>query len=124
MARTLTPASLFNSVLEARELGQKLPARLNQLLDALAGDHFKVKVEMIDEGSVIDGLQKVANRITLGLLVAALIVAAGMLMRIPTSFTLLGYPGLAMIFFLGAAAGAVGLAISILTHDRVHRPRA
>lgn len=124
MSKTLTPASLFTSVLEARELAQKLPGRFNRLLDAFAGDQFKVRVEMIDEGAVIDGLQKVANRITLGLLVAALIIAAGMLMRIPTPFTLFGYPGLAMIFFLSAAAGAVGLAFSILTHDRSPRPRA
>ena len=118
MLKSLTPANLFASALEARELAQKLPARLNRLLDVLASDQVKVKVEMIDEGAVMQGLQKVANRITLGLLVAALIIAAGMLMRVPTSFTLLGYPGLAMIFFLAAAAGAVGLAAAILRHDR------
>lgn len=118
MLKSFAPASLFASALEARDLAQKLPARINRLLDVLATDQVKVKVEMIDEGAVMQGLQKVANRITLGLLVAALIIAAGMLMRIPTSFTLFGYPGLAMIFFLAAAAGAAGLAAAILLHDR------
>jgi uncharacterized membrane protein len=70
----------------------------------------------------MQGLQKVANRITLGLLLAAVIVAAGMLMRVPTDFRLFGYPGLAMIFFLGAAAGAIWLALTIVGSDR--RPRA
>ncbi|MGE5814680.1 MAG: ABC1 kinase family protein [Acidobacteriota bacterium] len=124
MLKTLTPSSLFASTLEARELAQKLPGRINRMLDAVADDRFKVKVEMIDEGAVIEGLQKVANRITLGLVLAALIVAAGMLMRIPTPFTLLGYPGLAMIFFLAAAAGAIALAASIITSDRGPRQRA
>lgn len=124
MFKSATPAGFFAAALETRELAQKLPGRINRMLDAVADDRFRIKVEMIDEGSVIDGLQKVANRITLGLVLAALIVAAGMLMRIPTSFMLLGYPGLAMIFLLAATAGALALTISILTHDRVPRQRS
>ena len=45
-----------------------------------------MKVELIDEGAVLEGLQKVANRITLGLILAAMIVGAAMLMRVETSF--------------------------------------
>jgi ubiquinone biosynthesis protein len=118
LLKSLSPGNLFAAALEARELAQRLPGRLNQLLDTLTNPDVKVKVEMIDEGSLIEGLQKVANRITLGLLLAALIVAAGMLMAVPTDFRLLGYPGLAMIFFLAAAAGAAWLALHIVTHDR------
>ena len=63
------------------------------------------------------GFQKVANRITLGLLLAALIVGAAMLMKVETSFRILGYPGLAIIFFVLAAAGGVALAATILFKD-------
>ena len=73
---------------------------------------------MIDEGAVLDGLQKVANRITLGLIIAAMIIGAAMLMRVETSFRLLGYPGLAILFFLGAAFGAAWMAFGILRRDR------
>lgn len=79
---------------------------------------------MIDEGAVIDGLQKVANRITLGLILAALIVGAAMIMRIETSFRLFGYPGLAMLLFLVAGTGALWLAIDIITHDRASKRRS
>ena len=47
----------------------------------------------------MEGFQKVANRITLGLVLAALIIGAAMLMRVETTFRILGYPGLAIIFF-------------------------
>ena len=47
---------------------------------------------------MLEGLQKIANRITLGLLLAALIIGAAMLMRVETTFRILGYPGLAMLF--------------------------
>lgn len=45
------------------------------------------------KATVIDGLQKVANRITLGLVLASLIISAAMMMRIESRFTALGYPG-------------------------------
>jgi ubiquinone biosynthesis protein len=70
---------------------------------------------------VMEGLQKVANRITLGLMVAALIVGAALIMRIETSFRIFGYPGLAMIFFLLAAAAGIVLAINILFYDEKRR---
>jgi ubiquinone biosynthesis protein len=111
-------AGVFSALLEAKEFAERLPGRVNRVLDALATSELKLKVEMIDEGAVIDGLQKVANRITLGLILAALIVGAAMMMRIETSFRLFGYPGLAMILFLMAGTGGLWLAFQIVTHDR------
>ena len=40
-----------------------------------------------------------------------------MLMKVETSFRILGYPGLAIIFFVLAAAGGVALAATILFKD-------
>jgi hypothetical protein len=76
----------------------------------------------IDERTLVEGFQKVANRIAMGLVLAALIVGAAVLMQVETEFTVLGYPGLAILCFLGAAAGGVALVVSILLHDR-ERPR-
>ena len=105
-------------MLEAKEFATKLPGRVNRVLDALAASELKMKVEVIDDGAIIDGLQKVANRIALGLIVAAMIVAAAMVMRIDTGFRILGYPGFAMLLFIFAGAGAAYLAIQIIRHDR------
>jgi ubiquinone biosynthesis protein len=63
------------------------------------------------------------NRITLGLLLASLIIGAAMLMRVETQFRLFGYPGFAMLFFLVAAAGGLWLALNILSSDRPARKR-
>ena len=65
----------------------------------------------------MEGIQKIANRITLGLVLAALIVGAAMLMDVPTSFRILGYPGLAIIFFIAAATGGLLLIFNILFYD-------
>jgi ubiquinone biosynthesis protein len=119
--RSVTPSSAFAALLDAKTFAEKLPGRVNRILDALANQELKVKVELIDEGAVLEGLQKVANRITLGLVLAAMIVGAAMLMRIETSFRILGYPGLAMLFFLGAAFGAAWMAYGILRSDHHSR---
>ena len=93
------------------------------MLDALAGNELKLKVEVIDEGSIIEGLQKVANRVALGLVMAALIVSAALLMQVPTTFRLLGYPGLAMMLFVIAAGAGAMLAAQIVSHDRASNHR-
>jgi ubiquinone biosynthesis protein len=74
-------------------------------------------VHAFDEARLMEGLQKVANRITLGLVLAALIVGAALLMDVPTSFQLFGYPGIAILLFLGAAIGGVVLVFNILLSD-------
>ena len=120
--RSVSPGELFGSMLDAKEFVQRLPGRINRILDAAAASELRLKVEIIDEGSILDGLQKVANRIALGLVLAALIVGAAMLMRVPTAFTLFGYPGLAILLFLGAFAGGVWMAWTIIARDfRSHR---
>jgi ubiquinone biosynthesis protein len=118
MKKMATSGSLIAAVLEGKEFAAKLPGRVNRVLDALAASELKMKVELIDDGAIIDGLQKVANRITLGLILAAMIVSAAMVMRVDTTFRILGYPGFAMILFLLAGAGATYLAVQIVRHDR------
>lgn len=117
LLRAATSGRVLSSTLEIREFAQRLPERANRILDALAANDLRVKVEVIDHGSIIDGLQKVANRIALGVVLAALIVGAAMLMRVQTEFTIFGYPGIAMLLFLAAAAGGCSLAWTILAGD-------
>ena len=109
------------TVLEANHFVERLPRRVSRVLDALAGNQLRLKVDMIDEGAVIDGLQKVANRIALGFVLAALIVAAALIMQVPTTFRLFGYPGLTMILFIAAATGGALLAVQIVAHDETAR---
>jgi len=114
---SMAPNNLLSGVVDIKEFVEKLPARVNKILDAAGNNELEFKVDAIDEKVLLDGFQKVANRITLGLVVASLIVGAAMLMRVETSFRIFGYPGLAMIFFLLAAAAGLLLVISILFYD-------
>ena len=118
--KSLSPGNLLNSLLDAKELIEKLPGRLNQFLDVVANNKLRIHLDTIDEKVLLTGLQKVANRITLGLILASMITGASLLMRVETSFQLFGYPGLAMLLFLLACGGAISLAIQIMRSD-THR---
>jgi predicted unusual protein kinase regulating ubiquinone biosynthesis (AarF/ABC1/UbiB family) len=117
MLKKLSPANLFASALETQELVQQLPARLNTVLDHLAGNRFQLKVDAFDESRLMDNLQKIANRIALGLVLAALIVGAALMMQVSTPFRIFGYPGLAMLLFLLAAACGFALILSVFLND-------
>jgi ubiquinone biosynthesis protein len=117
MARDVSPGSLFSAAVELKNFVQRLPGRVNRILDRLADNDLRFRVDALDEASLMEGMQKVANRITLGLVLAALIVGAALLMRVETSFILFGYPGLAILLFLAAAVGGCCLVIAILASD-------
>ncbi|HVD46870.1 MAG TPA: AarF/UbiB family protein [Candidatus Limnocylindria bacterium] len=118
MAQSLSPGHLFQNMIEMKDFLERMPGRVNRILDAIANNEVEVKVHAIDENKLLSGFQKIANRITMGLLMAALIVGAAMLIRVPTSFQLFGYPGIAIIFFSIAAIGALALMLQILRDDR------
>jgi ubiquinone biosynthesis protein len=112
---------LFSAALEAREFIEELPGRVNKLMDATASGELTVKVDAFDEKELLRGMQQMANRVTMGLVLAALIIGAAMLTRIETSVKLFGYPALAILCFLAASLGGAALLWSIGMGDR--RPR-
>ena len=120
---SLSPGNFFNSMIEVKHFLENLPARINKILDTISRNQLKIKVDAIDEVELIAGMQKIANRITLGLIISALIVGAAMLMRVETTFRILGYPAIAMFFFLAAALSGLFLVFSILMHDRTARKK-
>lgn len=117
LLQSMAPGNLIGGVVELKEFAEKLPGRVNKILDTIGNNQFKIDVNAIDEKVVLEGLQKVANRIAMGLVLAALIVGAAMLMRVETSFKILGYPGFAMIFFVIAAIAGVALLVNIVMTD-------
>jgi ubiquinone biosynthesis protein len=121
IVKSMAPSNLLAGVVDLKEFAETFPRRVNKILDAIGNNEVRIGVDAIDEKVVLEGLQKVANRITLGLVVAALIVGAALLMRVETSWRIFGYPGLAMILFLLAAAAGAMLIFSIVFYDEKRR---
>ncbi|HUP96443.1 MAG TPA: AarF/UbiB family protein [Usitatibacter sp.] len=118
LSRDASKGSMMATLLDMRDFVSGLPLRLNKIMDALAGKELEIKVRSVDAPLIMEGLQKIANRITSGLILASLIIGASLLMRIETAWQVFGYPGLPIIFFLFAAAGGIWLLATIFVHDR------
>jgi predicted unusual protein kinase regulating ubiquinone biosynthesis (AarF/ABC1/UbiB family) len=117
MLKQASPGQVFSTLLEVNQVVQRLPVHINQFLERVSNNELELRVRAFDEVRLMEGLQKIANRIAMGLVLAALIVGAAMLMSVDTDFTLFGYPGLAMVLFLAAVAGGVAMVVNILRHD-------
>lgn len=116
--------ALFVQTLEGKEFLERLPRRANRILASLAEGELEVRVHAFDEHRVLSVLGQAANRLTAGLVLAAMVVAGALLMFVDAGPSLLGYPALAAVVFLLALFGGTWLAFGILLHDLPIRRRA
>ena len=121
MKKQVTQGSALSALLEMKDFVGGLPSRVNRVMDTFTNGELEVKVRAVDAKVVMEGFQKIANRITAGIVLASLIMGASTLMQIQTTFHIFGYPGLAILCFLAAAAGGFWLVINIFVQD--HRGR-
>jgi ubiquinone biosynthesis protein len=118
MKREASEGSLLTAAIELKNFAAGLPNRVNRIMDAVVNRELELKVRAVDAADVIEGMQKIANRVTTGLILAALIIGAALLMRVQTDFEVLGYPGFAIMCFIAAALGGVALLVNIFLQDR------
>ena len=121
-----SPGGILAAAIEAKEFTALLPKRANRILDAVSQGELRVNVDAIDEQRLHLVLQRVANRLTLGLIIAATIIGAAMMMRVETDARIFGFPAIAMVFFTIAVVAALALGVQIVLTDRklarTHRP--
>jgi ubiquinone biosynthesis protein len=115
---SLRPSNFYESLLDAKDFIENFPGRVNKVLSALADNKFTLRMRIIDEEHFIGALKEAANRLTTGLILAALIIGAALMMRIETGVMIMGYPALAIIFFLIAALGGLILVFRAMFRDR------
>ncbi|MDQ1510160.1 MAG: ubiquinone biosynthesis protein [Actinomycetota bacterium] len=126
LAQAASSTNVMAAAMEAKEFAEHFPARVNKVMDALAEGELKLKLQGIDEQAIMRGVQKLANRVTTGMVIASLVIGAALIMRIPTHTRLFGYPAIAIVLFLLAAASAAWLLVTIQLSDlpqRRHRRR-
>ena len=90
---------MFSAAVDAKNFVQQLPGRVNRILDRVADNELRVRVDAIDEGRLMEGMQKVANRVFTGLVLAAVVVASALLYPHQRALGLIGF----------VLAGVIGL---------------
>ncbi|HEV8214440.1 MAG TPA: AarF/UbiB family protein [Gemmatimonadaceae bacterium] len=106
----LNPRRLYQLATEGSDLLAALPHRLDIITARMASNDFTTRVEVPQLTLIITGLQKVANRIFSGLVLAGLLVASAMLIPYRRSLATWG--------FVLAGVIALWMVLSILWTDR------
>jgi predicted unusual protein kinase regulating ubiquinone biosynthesis (AarF/ABC1/UbiB family) len=124
IAQKFHPRNLYAPLLDFNELIIELPKRTRELLDQAATGRATVNLKLTQADDLIAGLQRIANRIAVGLVIAALIVGSSLMLRVPSTFSILGYPALAVLGYLAASALGFYLVIGSFVADKRDRERA
>ena len=113
--REMSPRRILQMAAETSDLVRALPHRLDLITRKLVSDDFAFRVEAPQLGSLLLGLEKVANRIFTGLVLGGLLVASGLLMAYQRRLGMIGF----------VIAGVLGLWMiaTILIQDRRSRKR-
>jgi predicted unusual protein kinase regulating ubiquinone biosynthesis (AarF/ABC1/UbiB family) len=122
LKKSLSPSNLASELIEVQALLREAPRKVSDLLSLLAENRLQVRMTGLEESHLMESLQKIANRVSAGLVTAALIVASAMMMRVDTDTRLLGYPAIALVLFVVAAGLGIAIVLSALLRDRKARP--
>jgi len=123
LKKSLSAANLASEAMEVQQLLREGPRKMTDILALLAENRLQMKVTGLEESRLMENLQKIANRVSAGIVTAALILAASLMMRIDTGWHLFGYPAIAMVLMLLGVFLGLGIIVSALLFDRRARAR-
>lgn len=108
--RDFSPRRLLQIATESTDFLAALPQRLDSISQRLATGDFETRVEVPQMAVLLDGLQKVANRVFSGLVLAGVVVASALLLPHQRALGMTGF----------VIAGVIGLwmVATILYSDR------
>jgi ubiquinone biosynthesis protein len=112
------PHNFYSSLLDVNQIMVEGPGAVREIMDMTRRGRLSFQIQFGQLDHLLKGIYKIANRITVGLIVAALLVASSLMMGVQTRFHLFGYPAIAVVGYLAAASIALYLAISIILSDR------
>ena len=108
--RDMSPRRIYQLAMESGDLLSALPHRLDQITQRLANNDLSTRVDVPQIPALIVALQKGANRIFSGLVLAGLLVASAMLLQY--------WRGLGTVGFVIAAVLALYIVFTIMVSDR------
>lgn len=118
------PAALFKgfrrSLMVSLQRMQDIPAEVYRLLRRLENDDVTVNFQHRGLESLDDALNKASNKVTLAVIIGALIMGSSMIITTGIKPTLFGYPALGMVGYVMSALLGVWLVIDILRSGKRH----
>ena len=103
----------WHGVKDMLSLLSGLPQDVSRLLRAAKRGRLEIHIDVMHLKRLGNQLDSAANRLVVGVVVAALIIGSSIVMTVPGGPTLLGLPFLGLLGFIGALLGSLWLLVSI-----------
>jgi len=116
LAQKFNPRNFYPALLDLNQLVLDLPHRAREIIDLTAAGRLTFGIKLSQAEELLSGIHKIANRITVGVVIAALLVSSSMMIRV--------YPRLAMTGYVLASVAAFYLIVSTMIRDRRDRETA
>lgn len=120
-----TPATLakrgWRAIMEALTLISGLPHDLSRLLRAARRGRLEIHIEIAHLKHVGNQLDGAVNRLSVGLIVAALIIGSSIVMTVPDTLKIFGLPFFGLAGIICASIGGLWLLLSIWRSNRADR---
>jgi ubiquinone biosynthesis protein len=110
------PRNFYPAMLDLNQLALDLPRRTKEIVDLTAAGKLTIGIKLSQAEEFLSGIHKIANRITIGVVIAALLISSSLMMRVSPTLALIGY--------VLASAAAFSLIISTILRDRKDREKA
>ncbi|HEX8616425.1 MAG TPA: AarF/UbiB family protein, partial [Thermoanaerobaculia bacterium] len=124
LAQKFNPRNFYPALLDLNQLALDLPHRAREIVDLTAAGRLTFGIKLSQAEEFLAGIHKIANRITVGVVIAALLISSSLMMRVPSRMTLYGYPVLAVFGYILASIAAFYLIISTIVQDRRDQEKA
>src|SRR5688572_12254273 len=110
----LSPRRIIEIMGSSSDLLQALPRRIDTITACMARGDFAVRIDAPQLPALLTGMEKIANRILVGLVLAGLLIASSMLLQF--------WRALGLVGFIIAAGLALYVLITVLVNDRRQKP--
>jgi predicted unusual protein kinase regulating ubiquinone biosynthesis (AarF/ABC1/UbiB family) len=108
--RDLSPRRLFQMATATSDLLNALPRRLDTITERMSRNDFAFRIDTPQLPMLLNGMEKIANRIFVGLVLAGLLIASGMLLQY---WRMLG-----LVCIVIAAGLGLWMVVTVLINDR------
>jgi predicted unusual protein kinase regulating ubiquinone biosynthesis (AarF/ABC1/UbiB family) len=108
--RDLSPRKLFQVAAATSDLVNALPRRLDTITEKMARDDFAFRVDTPQLPMLLKGMEKIANRIFVGLVLAGLLIASSSLLQY--------WRRLGVICIVVAAGLGLWMVVTVVINDR------
>ncbi|MGZ8711577.1 MAG: ABC1 kinase family protein [Thermoanaerobaculia bacterium] len=110
LRQKFNPRNFYPALLDLNQLVLDFPHRAREIIDLTAGGRLTFGIKLTQAEEFLGGIHKVANRITAGIVIAAIVIASALMMDIQ--------PVLAIIGYVAATIIGLYLVVSTLMNDR------